>query len=93
MLHFSFTTAQGQKIGFTEHRLVDSSLVDNTFSKNKVEVFHYGETDQYKIKDYRCQHLGDPLREQLPSPVFWLGEFHGLQSPGVHKEFDTTEQP
>ena len=70
MLHFSFTTAQGQKIGFTEHRLVDSSLVDNTFSKNKVEVFHYGETDQYKIKDYRCQHLGDPLREQLPSPVF-----------------------
>ena len=31
-------------------------------------------------------------REQLPTPVFWHGEFHGLYSPLGHKELDTTEQ-
>ena len=34
-----------------------------------------------------------PLRrEQLPTPVFWSGEFHGLYSPWGRKESDTTEQ-
>ena len=28
-------------------------------------------------------------REQLPSPVFWPGESHGLYSPWGHKESDT----
>ena len=31
-------------------------------------------------------------REQLPTPVFWPGEFHGLYSPWGHKQSDTTEQ-
>ena len=31
-------------------------------------------------------------REQLPTPVFCLGEFHGLYSPRDHKESDTTER-
>ena len=31
-------------------------------------------------------------RERLPTPVFWLGEFHGLYSPQGCKESDTTEQ-
>ena len=26
------------------------------------------------------------------TPVFWPGEFHGLNSPGGHKESDVTEQ-
>ena len=26
-------------------------------------------------------------RERLPTPVFWSGEFHGLHSPGDHKEY------
>ena len=30
-------------------------------------------------------------REQLPTPVFWPGEFHGLYSPWGHRESDTTE--
>ena len=30
-------------------------------------------------------------RERLPTPVFWPGEFHGLYSPQVHKQSDTTE--
>ena len=30
-------------------------------------------------------------RERLPTPVFWPGEFHGLDSPWGHKESDTTE--
>ena len=30
-------------------------------------------------------------REQLPTPVFWPGEFHGLYSPWSCKESDTTE--
>ena len=30
--------------------------------------------------------------EQLPTPAFWPGEFHGLYSPWGHKELDTTEQ-
>ena len=31
-------------------------------------------------------------RAWLPTPVFWPGEFHGLYSPWVCKESDTTEQ-
>ena len=31
-------------------------------------------------------------REQLPIPVFWPGEFHGLYSPWGHKKLDTTER-
>ena len=30
-------------------------------------------------------------REQLPTPVFWPGEFHGLYSPWGHKESDMTD--
>ena len=30
--------------------------------------------------------------ERLPTPVFWLGEFHGLYSPWGHKESDMTER-
>ena len=30
-------------------------------------------------------------REQLPTPVFWPGEFHGLYSQWGHKELDMTE--
>ena len=30
-------------------------------------------------------------REQLPTPVLWPGEFHGLYSPWGHKESDMTE--
>ena len=36
----------------------------------------------------------DPLEKGKGiHPVFWPGEFHGLYSPWVHKESDTTEQP
>ena len=31
-------------------------------------------------------------RERLPTPVVWLGEFHGLHSPWGRKELDTTER-
>ena len=31
-------------------------------------------------------------REQIPTPVFWPREFHGLYSPWSHKELDTTER-
>ena len=31
-------------------------------------------------------------REQLPTPVFWPGEFHGLYSPWGRKESDITER-
>ena len=31
-------------------------------------------------------------RERLPNPVFWPGEFHGLYSPWVCKESDSTER-
>ena len=30
-------------------------------------------------------------RERIPTPVFWLGEFHGPCSPLDHKELDMTE--
>ena len=30
-------------------------------------------------------------REQLPTPVFWPGEFHGLCNPWCRKQSDTTE--
>jgi len=41
------------------------------------------------------QSLGweDPLEKgRLPIPVSWPKEFHGLYSPWVRKESDTTEQ-
>ena len=31
-------------------------------------------------------------RQRLHTPVFWPGEFHGLQSPWGYKESDTTER-
>ena len=31
-------------------------------------------------------------RERLPTPVFWLGEFHGQYTPWGCKERDTPEQ-
>ena len=31
-------------------------------------------------------------RERLPTPVFWLGKFHGLYSPWGCKESDMTER-
>ena len=31
-------------------------------------------------------------RDKLPTPVFWPGEFHGLQSSWGCKELDTTEK-
>ena len=42
----------------------------------------------------RVQSLGweDPLeKERLPTPVFLLGEFHGLYNTWGCKESDTTE--
>ena len=30
-------------------------------------------------------------RERLPTPVFWLREYHGLYSPWGHKESDMAE--
>ena len=40
------------------------------------------------------QSLGweDPRTEKLPTPVFWLGEFHALYSPWCCKELGTTER-
>ena len=35
---------------------------------------------------------GSGKSEQLPTPVFWSGKFHGLYSPWGHKELDMTEQ-
>ena len=40
------------------------------------------------------QFLGwkDPMEKgKATPPVFWPGEFHGLYSPGGHKESDTIE--
>jgi len=35
----------------------------------------------------------DPWRrEQLPTPVFWPGEFHGLYSPWSRKQSDTIQR-
>ena len=52
-----------------------------------------------KESTYNAGHLvrslgwEEPLeKERLPTPVFWPGEFHGLYSPWVSKELDTTEQ-
>ena len=32
------------------------------------------------------------IREQLLTPLFWPGKFHGLYSPWGHKELDIIEQ-
>ena len=38
------------------------------------------------------KHPKARLRERLPTPVFWPGEFHRLCSPWALKESDTTER-
>ena len=46
------------------------------------------------MREIPVRFLGweDPLKKgRLPTPVFWPGEFHGLCSPWVHKEVDTSE--
>ena len=55
--------------------------------------------DSYGRVHLQCRRPGfDPWvgkicrREQLPSPVFWPGEFHGLYSPWRCKESDVTER-
>ena len=52
-----------------------------------------------KESAYNAEDLGSipglkiPWRRRtLPIPVFWPGEFHGLNSPWGGKESDTTEQ-
>ena len=42
-------------------------------------------------KESTCNAGDTWRRERLPTPVFWPGEFHGLYSPWVCKELDTTE--
>ena len=51
-------------------------------------------------KEFTCNagDLGSVLgwedpwrRKRLPTPVFWPREFHGLYSPGSHKESDTEQ--
>ena len=62
---------------------------------SKAEGFPRGSTG----KESAC-HVGDlglipgkiPWRKQLPTPVFWPGEFHALYSRWGCKELDTTEQ-
>ena len=36
--------------------------------------------------------FGTEEGERLPTPLFWPGEFHGLDSPWDRKELDMTEQ-
>ena len=46
------------------------------------------------MKETPVQFLGWEVpwrREQLPTPVFWPGEFHGLYSPWGVKQSDMTE--
>ena len=52
-------------------------------------------TNQPEMLETWVQSLGWKIpwsRERLSTPVFWLGEFHGLYSPWTRKELDTTEQ-
>ena len=53
-----------------------------------------GKASTYNVGDLgSILRLGrSPRREQLPTPVFWPGELHGLYSPWGCKELDTTEQ-
>ena len=47
------------------------------------------------MRDTWVQSLGweDPLEKgNVPTPVFWPGEFHVLYSPWGHKESDTTKR-
>ena len=53
-----------------------------------------------KVSAYNAGDLGSIpglgkspwIRERLPTPVFWPGDFHGLYSPWGHKELGTTER-
>ena len=37
------------------------------------------------------EEKGSSIPFRIPTPVFWLGKFHGLYSPWGRKESDTTE--
>ena len=51
----------------------------------------YSEVGQGTSVLYPWSVINPWRRERLPTPVFWPGEFHGLYSPWVQKESDTTE--
>ena len=51
-----------------------------------------GKKSAYNVGDHPWVGKIPWRREQLPTPVFWLGGFHGLYSPWGRKELDTTER-
>ena len=46
---------------------------------------------RWYVNDMPTDSLGETFQERLPTPAFWPGEFHGLDSPWGHKESDMTE--
>ena len=67
-------------------------VLEDLLHPMKVKV---AQLDPPAMRETWVRSLGweDPWRrEQLPTRVFWPGEFHGLYSPWGHKESDTTER-
>ena len=95
MYMYSWITLQ-QKLT----QLCKSTMLQSNF-KSRVIIINYELLlwlSWYRI----CLQCGSPgfdpwvgkipwRRKRLPTPVFWLGECHGLYSPWDHKESDTTE--
>ena len=61
---------------------------------NVNERSHCGKQYEGSTVGYRASLVAQlvKIRERLPTPVFWPGEFHGLYSPWACKESDTTER-
>ena len=86
------------------HQILDLSLKQAGFTSVPVSVAHRKfvgfPSGSAGKESLQCGRPGfDPWvgkilwrREQLPTPVFWPGEFHGLFSPWGHKESGTTER-
>ena len=78
-------TVSSQRSGFQEYALFTGITVDivAAHSMQWAECGRPGFDPRFGKVPWR--------RERLPTPVFWPGEFRGLDSPWGQKESDTTE--
>ena len=64
-------------------RLADSSLTNSTFSPFDQDLSL--KASLIKSQSLPTQRFASGLWERLPTPVFWPGELHGLQSMGSQR--------
>ena len=56
-----------------------------------MQLFMYKMWKKTRLCIRFCLYIYNLKKGWLPTAVYWTGEFHGLYSPGGHKESDVIE--